>query len=285
MKAGPQDLVRGITRVASLPAVYIKLNEAIGNPLSSSRDLERIVSEDAALTARLLRIANSALYGFPSRIETISHAITVLGFQQLHDLTLGCSVVSIFRDVSPDLVDMESFWRHSVACGVAARILASFRREPNAERYLVAGLLHDIGRLILFLERPELARQALYAARERGELLYRMERELFGFDHADVGAALLQAWRVPVRLAEAVRYHHAPQRAGDSMLDASVVHLADIVANAMGYGSSGERYVPPLHAESLRLVGLPVSIIDPTLDQLSVQYAEAVGHILGRDAA
>ena len=270
-----------MVKVASLPVVFVKFNEALKNPYTTNRDLEKILSEDSALAARVLRIANSAMYNFPARIDTVARAITVLGQQQLHDIVLACSVVQMFKDIPQEMVDMESFWLHSIACGAAARILASFRRQPNTERFFAAGLLHDIGRLICYLQLPRPSAEALALSRERGQVLYRSEREVMGFDHAKVGGLLLKAWRLPEALVSAVAHHHRPQAAGGYALEAGIVHVADIMCHALRYGTSGEVFVPPLQEEAWQHVDLPVDVIPPALDQLAVQTGEAVKFILG----
>ncbi|TNF36982.1 MAG: HDOD domain-containing protein, partial [Gammaproteobacteria bacterium] len=144
-------LLRNTPKLASLPTVYNKLNEAVDSPTSSSQDIADIIMEDSALAARLLKLSNSAFFGFPSRIDTISQAVTVIGMRELRDLVLATSVVSMFKDIPTNLVSPESFIEHSIATGVAARVMATHRRESNVERFFVAGLLHDIGRLVLFM--------------------------------------------------------------------------------------------------------------------------------------
>jgi len=149
-KIDPQRLVQGIVKVASLPSIYLKIEKAIADEKTSNNDLADIVAEDTALAAKLLRLANSAMFSFPSKISAIPQAVTIIGSRQLRDLVLACSVTSVFKDMPAQLVDMESFWRHSVASAVTARILSQTRNDSNIESAFVAGLLHDIGRLFLF---------------------------------------------------------------------------------------------------------------------------------------
>ena len=281
IKRDPALIVRGVTKVASLPTVFVKLDEAINSPRSTNKDLAKIISDDTALAARLLRIANSALYNFPQKIDTVTHAITVIGISQLRDLVLACSVIKMFKDMPEDMLTMESFWRHSMACGIAARVIAGTRREANVERFFVAGLLHDIGRLIMLMEMTQ-EMSIVFGTREKTpELLYSIEHELLGFDHARLGGLLLKAWQLPERLEEAVTFHHHPHRARKFPIDASIIHLADIIANAMRLGSSGERYVPPLNEEAWKAIDRTPDIMVTVMDQLTSQYNDAVQFILG----
>lgn len=280
MKWTVEKLLRETPAISSLPGAYTRLNEAVNDPRTSSRDVANVITEDTGLAARLLRIANSAFYGFPSKIDTISRAVTLVGTRQLRDLALATSIIKQFEGLSEGVVTMESFWRHSVACGVVARILATHRREPNVERFFIAGLMHDIGRLLMFSTIPELAMEALDEAEHCRELLYRTERSLLGFDHADVGGALLRQWKLPVHTVSAVACHHRPATDSGLYIDTAIIHIADLIANAMRIGSSGERYVPALDNDAWKRLGLSESILAITLSELERQYQDAVTIIL-----
>lgn len=275
------DLVRGAVEVGTVQGLYERLTKVIDHPLSSAADVGRVIAEDPGLTARLLRLVNSPIYGFPSRIDTVSQAISIVGMTQLRDLAIGTSFMSLFANVPSHLVDMQSFWRHSIACGLAARQLAAHRREANVERFFVAGLLHDIGRPVIFTKAPLDAASALLEARQTGQLLYDVEHRLFGFHHGAVGAALLDRWRLPRFLIEAAAWHHTPRLAGRFATDTSIIHLADVFANALALGSSGEHLVPTFEPEAWELVGFAPDALPGLLRQVEVQFGHAVNAILG----
>jgi putative nucleotidyltransferase with HDIG domain len=268
-------------QVGTVQPIYERLGAVMNHPLSSSTDIGGVIAEDPDLTARLLRLVNSPIYGFPSRISTVSQAISIVGMNQLHDLAVAASFIQLFGDVPQELVSMDSFWRHSVACALGARILAAQRREPNIERFFVAGLLHDIGRPILFLKLPDQSRQALERARRTGELLHGIETEVFGFHHGQVGAALLDRWRLPSVLQEAVAFHHQPRHASRFPIETAVVHVADHIANALQFGTSGEHLIPPLAAEGWDRLGLAPAVLPAVLSQLEHQFGDAVTAMLG----
>jgi len=279
----PEQIINGVTQVVSLPAVVMKLSEAIQDPRTSNQDIENIVSEDSALAARVLRIANSAMYSFPSKVDTINKAVTVIGLQQLNDIVLACSAVKAFQNVSQDIVDMEMFWQHSIAVGTAARLLAVQRRESNIERFFTAGLLHDVGRLILLMELPVKSKEVIEHASQEGCYLYHAEKKIIGYDHAMIGAMLLKKWKLPDSLVLSTHYHHKPSLTSQYQLEASVVHLSDIIVHAMNYGSSGEKFVPALGKKVLATTDIGMDVLDNLLEQLSIQYVEAVKFILGDD--
>jgi len=275
------DLLKGVQSVASLPGVYLRLSAVVSDPRSSAADVGNVIAEDPGLTARLLRLVNSAMYGFPSRIETVSHAISIVGTAQLQDLALATSVIRLFARLPEHLVSMESFWRHSVACGVAARTLATRRREANVERFFVAGLLHDIGRPIIYTQAADQARTAVQRCRESGRPLFEVEHEVLGFDHTHVGCALLEQWKLPASLREAVQHHHHPERATRFPVETALIHISDLVVNAMAFGTSGEPAVPPLSAPAWDVVGLAPELLGDVVDEVERHYEATVRVIAG----
>ncbi len=277
------SLVAGVSRLLSLPTVCERLVAVVNDPLCSNRDVARIIGEDPGLTARLLRLANSALYGFPAKIDTITRAVTIIGTHQLRDLAVVTGVVDLFDDSGDDALSLDAFWRHSVACGVAARVIATCRREVNVEHYFIAGLLHDVGRLVMATELPDRFPALVAESAAEGELLYRVERRRLGFDHTDVGAALLRRWNLPESLAIAVGSHHRPcPPDGACHIGAAIVHVADIIAHTLESGAGGERFVPPLDARAWDQLRLPVTVLPWILTQVQSQFEDAVGMIFGK---
>jgi len=283
MARSAEHIIKSTTQVASLPTIYIKIDEALNSANCSTQYLVDILGEDTALSARLLRLANSAMFNFPNKIDSVSQAITIIGTQQLRALVLASSVMKLFKDIPEDLINMEMFWRHSIACAVSARVIASLRRAANIEYFFLAGLLHDIGRLIMFKEIPNEISQALKQASETKQLLFKVEKELLGYDHSKLGGMLLKEWKLPPQLIESTAYHHNPQRSSDFKDEVAVVHAADIIANSMQLGSSGERLVPTLDSQAWQRIGLPDAIINTIINELQKQYDIAVEFVLGSD--
>jgi HD-like signal output (HDOD) protein len=284
MALKPEDLLHGYIQVSSLPVIYTRVNEAVNNPRSSTSDISKVISDDPGLTSRLLRLVNSAFYGYPNKIDTISRALLIVGTQQLRELALATSVITMFDGISARLVNMESFWRHSIACGIAAKILATYRKtESHSERFFVAGIVHDIGRLILFKKRPHEAEEALTISRSDEQPLYQAEQKVLGFDHAEIGRSLLLMWNIPPVLQEIVAFHHNPGGAVSHKVEAAVIHVADIIAHGMQFGTSGERFVPPLNEKAWDLIDLPLSVLPPLLDQIEREVGEVQRLIFRND--
>jgi HD-like signal output (HDOD) protein len=275
MPLDARSLVAQAGPLASLPAVHARLNEALVNPLASATAIAAIIAEDAGLAARLLRLVNSPFYSFARRVDTVSRAVVLVGTRQISDLALATCIVRMFDGIPAHYVDMETFWLHGLATGVAARVIGMRCGDIHVERLFVAGVLHDVGRLLIYRAVPDLARDIL-RSRCEGELSLEVERKLLGFDHADVGGALLHAWNLPESLEDAVACHHRPAEDPRSPRASATVHVADIVAHALEAGSSGERLVPPLDSVAWERLGLPVSALASILDQTELQLQGAL---------
>ncbi len=276
MCADLNQLIKSREDIPSLPTIFYQVNEAVNDPRSSMRDIAQIISADQSLSARLLRLVNSAFFGFPSKIDTISHAVTIIGTKQLRDLALATNVIQIFKGIPAELIEVRPFWEHCIGCGIASRLLASYHKAPNIEQFFVTGLLHDIGRLILYWKNPEQASAALALSAEKGVFLHRAERDVMGYDHADVGGLLLKEWRLPQSLETAVMYHHRPSRSSRFPAEAGITHIADLITNALELGTSGERLVPTLDARAWVEIGLKASILGPMIQQMDQQFGDTV---------
>jgi HD-like signal output (HDOD) protein len=250
----PQSLVANITSLATLPEVAMRIARMVDDPRSSAADIGREISNDAALTGRLLRVANSPAFGQHGKIATISRAITVLGVRQVRDLTVGLTAIRTFDGIGNELITMESFWRHSVLCAVAAGQIASRRNSGRGESPFIAGLLHDIGQLVLFSRAPQLAREALLMSVDAADdlALYACERQVLGFDHGAVGVALAQNWGLPLSLQECIQFHHEPACAQAHLVEVATIHIANSVAVLAEIGSNDPQDAPPLAPEALR---------------------------------
>lgn len=259
-KINIHSLIDGHDRLPTLPEVYFRLKELIDDPNSSFEEIGEILGHDAGLSVRLLRIVNSPYFGFRSKIDSISYAVSAIGMDQLANLVLSTVVVDQFRGIPDSLINMRSFWEHSLACGLAARIIATNRNEPNTERFFVAGLLHDIGRLLICMRIPDKFMASMQRAKSCEKHLYLAEREVMGFDHAQAGALLLKTWNLPQCLEEAVGFHHRPSKARNHRLEASVIHIADIVANTLQLGSGGENDIPTLDSAARELTEMGESL-------------------------
>jgi HD-like signal output (HDOD) protein len=278
----PQALVANITNLATLPEVALRIARMVDDPRSSAADIGREIANDAALTVRLLRIANSPAFGQHGKIATISRAITVLGVRQVRDLTVGLTAIRTFDGIGNELITMESFWRHSVLCAVAAGQIASRRNGGRGESPFVAGLLHDIGQLVLFSRAPQRAREALLMSVDAADdlALYACERQVLGFDHGAVGVALAQNWGLPLSLQECIEFHHEPARAQTHPVDVATIHIANSVAVLAEIGSQDPLDAPPVAPEALRAAKCDPQLLPEIVAETQAAAAEILPMLL-----
>ncbi len=236
-----QELTSQIDGLTSLPMVYERVREQLQSPHGSVFEVARLVSADPALTARLLRLVNSAMFGHRGEIDSVVRAVQILGLQQVHDLVLAMSLHAMFAGVKPAQLDMNQFWRDSVLCALAARAIAQITHHPGQERVFVLGLLADIGHLVLFQTTPALADEARQIARQTDEALHLVERRIIGCDFAEVGATLMDQWRVPSSFATAIGTQTLPRLGGEHAGDAAILNLARHIVQADARNESSKQ--------------------------------------------
>jgi len=225
-----------IREISTLPQVMMRIMEIITDDRSSAIDLAEEIAKDTSLTAKILKMVNSAYYGFYREISKVSDAVVVLGFNEIRRLSLAISVLDRFGGGSDER--RVAFWNHSFACAAMSDILAREQHLQDQGAF-TAGLLHDIGKAILDQYFSEMFEAVRERKGQNGLGTHEIERELFGFDHADVGYWLSERWNLPVTLSEAIHYHHRPESATEMPELAQLVHLADKLANEfMGAGAS-----------------------------------------------
>lgn len=281
MTITPRDLIDIVP--VSPPQVYTRLCELLADPDTTSEDMARVIAVDPALTGRLLKLANSSFYGFSMPIETVARAITMIGTQQLAHLVLVTEAVSAFSGITTTLMDMQRFWRHSVYVGVMARILAQQVKADNAELVFTAGLLHDIGSLMIYQGVPDLAQEALHRSRKSNLPLQVAEQQVMGFDHAAVGGELMRAWHLPTSLECAVEYHHSPESkyAIREYRAVGIVHLADVLSSISGAARASETgtgLVPAPYHGAWAMAGLSMDLaLNTIVENADAQFTETLG--------
>ncbi|MDF1588385.1 MAG: HDOD domain-containing protein [Gammaproteobacteria bacterium] len=272
MTLSADTLVTKSLELVSPPSTYAQLSTLIQQANTSADDISEVINTDPALTTRLLKIVNSPYYGFPSQINTIPRAITIVGTKELIQLVLATSVINAFKGIPGSLINLDEFWRHSLACALTAKHIAKRCKLPATEQFFTSGLLHNIGCLVMYQSMPELAREAINAAQFGQELIYQAERRIFGFDHTEVGEALIRKWRLPESLIEPARLHHSPELAVNDPLHVAIIHVADIMVTATGeFGHSGDHHVPPLNPVAWEQLQLPADVIPEILHDVAQQ--------------
>jgi putative nucleotidyltransferase with HDIG domain len=260
MPLNEEETKRIISRLKDLPTlpqVVAKVMQIVSNPMASAADLNEVIAVDQALTAKVLRLANSAYYGFPKEITTIPQAVVILGFNTIRNLALSVSVHKmLFEGRERAHFSPREFWKHSVGVAVASKMLAKrigFKAEENA---FTAGLLHDIGKN--FFEQHTLNEYhgVLDTALLGEEPLWKVEQAQLGLDHAQVGAWMAEKWNLPPDLAAAILHHHQPGQETQHQVMVSIVHAANAICLRQGIGASGDRSSAAIEPEVMALLRL-----------------------------
>jgi len=225
-----QELVKETANVVSLPEIYLRLKQVIDDPQTGMADVADVLLRDPGLTASILRLANSALFVFASRVDTVSRAVTLLGPAQIHDLVLATTVTRAFDGVSEGVMNMDVFWQNSIYRAVFSRILAAQCDVLDSERLFIQGLLAEVGHLVMYHCLPEQCQAAIQEAEQSGVPLHQVESSMIGCNYAEVGAELLKEWQLPDSICTTVRQHVSPEGVDDFVLESSIVHIASQVA-------------------------------------------------------
>jgi putative nucleotidyltransferase with HDIG domain len=272
----PKTLVKDLDQLVSLPDVCIRVNQLMGSGNFSSAQVAEIISQDADISARLLRVVNSSFYGLPNKIETLSRAVTIVGADDLRNLVMAATAMRTFTGIPKQLVDMTEYWQHSVTTGVMAQSLAKHSNVLHSERLFVMGLLHDIGRLAIYLTLPEKATDVLYITGGDNWILPQTEADIIGFTHLDVGAELMRSWGLPDSFAAVAGYHNNPQQAGDYQLETSLVHIAKAIANGEMVGLNVKEMLWAINPFAWEMTGLSPETVSPMIDEMVVKSHEAL---------
>ncbi len=273
-KLTAQTLIQGSVELFSLPDIYFQISEMINDPRFMAHDMGLVISKDAALSARLLKIVNSSFYGFQAKIDTISRAITIVGIEDLKSLVLATSVIDKFNKIPAELVDMTEFWMRSIYCGMMAKLLAKKSSVLHYERLYVAGLLSDLGSLVLYNLLPEESLEVLLAADYDRLKIAGLEREMIGFTHADVSSELVKSWGLPESLHEAIGCYLNPELSHVHKLDAHLLYLASFLTDKCRQKDFTEDLYQNLTFETISLTRLDVEKIQDVMHQVDEEFSQ-----------
>jgi HD-like signal output (HDOD) protein len=262
--------VENISTVPTVPSVLKQLSTIIENPKISLNEISHFVSKDPALTTKILQMVNSALYGFPGRISSVNHAVMLLGLNVVKGLLLSVSVFEIMHKA------MIGLREHSIGVAIASKVIAQKKGLKEPEEVFVAGLLHDVGKVILILMYPDEYDKAVKESETSAIAIFETERNHFSETHAAVAGWLSEKWHFPKKLCDCLANHHRPQVSTLAPLETSIVHMADILVKARGIGFSGDNLVPELNPQAHEILNLTEADLREVLKELedSVEQTE-----------
>lgn len=272
-----KQLTERIVGLPTLPSMLQNINRLMLNPRTSAKEVAQIISSDPAIASKVLRVVNSSFYGFPNRISTITHAIVILGFNTVKSIVLSSTIFDIFKKTGQDeTFNRTDFWKHSLGVGAASRAIGRIVGYSALEEIFIAGLLHDVGKIVLDQFLHDKFAEILQKAEREKILVREAEEQLLGVNHAEIGAWLFEKWNLSKGLVEAVRHHHNPALAGEHQRLAAIVHLGDIVVRSLRFGSGGDGKVPPISETAWNSLGMGAAPFDRIFKETGEEMEKAV---------
>lgn len=264
------QVVSRVKDLPALPAIVTRVIQLTEDPNSTAKDLSDVLGQDQSLAAKVLRLANSAYYGFPRRINSITDAVVLLGFGTIRSLIMAASVYDVLkRPVEGYALAPGELWRHSQACAMGARLIAQRAKYRSLEQAYVAGLLHDIGKIVLNEYMAEAYQKVIEKVMEKQVPFMEVEAEILGFDHSVVGAKVAEKWNLPIELVEAIGCHHRPMQSTSNPEVTSIVHVADSLCMMMGIGLGLDGLYYPLDEKAIELLKLKPEDLETIISRLA----------------
>lgn len=264
-----RTIIKNISSLPTLPGILTKLNALSQDGSAPVEEISRLISSDQILSAKILKLVNSPFYGFSRRVSTISNAIILLGINVAKSLVLSSSIFEIMEK------NVVGLWEHSMGAGIAANVIARRLGLPDPEETATAGLLHDIGKVFIKIEMKDDYDHLISLIRDRDISILDAERELLDSDHAEIGEWLARAWMLPDKLIEPIARHHQVEKATTHRQKTAVVHLADVIVKASGFGFSGDDLVPCIQPVAWQALGLNDTILEQIVGEVEEKLMDA----------
>jgi len=265
-----------IDSLPTLNDVVSRINREIQNPRTTADQIGKIISTDQSLTISILKLVNSAFYGFPRKINTISHAVAILGFNTIKNLVLTTSLLTTLKTTTHSpLFDQKKFWMHSLAVGVFAREIGERSNFQKMEELFLAGVIHDIGKIILLSFFTHEFERALNTAISDEVLLIDAERKILGFDHTEVGYWIAEKWQLPEYLSQVILNHHSPEKSLDYYKICAIIQLSDILVRGLSIGYAGDSYNQIIAESNWDMLGLNTDVIPQIIENGEREFAKS----------
>lgn len=263
-------IVNKIEDIEVMPEIIQEIIQLTEDPDSTVHDIEKVILKDQVLTTKILRLANSAYYGYARKISTISQATVLLGFQAIKGIAMASTVKSYMtQELKGYSLEKDELWIQSQSCAIISRFLAKSIKYTNPEEAYIAGLLRDIGKTILNQHMEKEYLEILSLVKENDLSFLDAEKQVLGFNHAEIGAKVAAKWNLPKELVDAIGLHHTPELATENPLLVSIVHIADAITMIMGVGLGLDGLAYSLSPKAVQTLGLNEIDFENIISQVS----------------
>ncbi len=269
-----QNIINKVNEFPTLPTIYIALSEVMANPRSTINDAADILSKDQAATAKILKAANSSLFGFRINIDTITKAIFYLGFDEVKNLVSTLKIINLFNNNGNSHISAIDLWKHSIAVGVINRNLGALMAIKNLENYFIAGILHDIGKLFFYKYYHDEYQKVIDYAITNNLEIRQAEQLILGITHTIAGQMLAEKWKLPRLLVNAISYHNTGMVNGRVDFLVATLHIANIIATALEFGVSFEEIIPQPNILVWEKLNFPEGAIKNAIPKIIQDYNE-----------
>ncbi|MDD3365313.1 MAG: HDOD domain-containing protein [Syntrophomonas sp.] len=264
-----ESIVEAVNDLPALPHVVVKIMKLTEDPNATAQQLNDVLNQDQVMTAKVLRLANSAFYGFPRRIATVTDATVFLGFKTVRSIVMAASVSDLLsQEVEGYALASGELWRHSQCVAISARLIAKNCKFYTVDVAYTAALLHDIGKVVLNSTMKQSYHEVVAMVESENLPFTEAEDRILGFNHAVVGAKIAEKWNLPPELVEAIAYHHNPEQSKINRQLTSIVHVADAICLSMGMGIGIDGMLYPLSPEAMQFLKFSEKEADNTISQL-----------------
>lgn len=272
-----EKLLQMIDDFPTLPTVYSSLNDVISDKDATAEDVARVVVQDQATTVKLLKVANSPMYGFVSKVDNITKAVQYIGFNEVRNIVMAISVMKLFKRENTEYdAKIIELWKHSIATGITARVLAGKLGIREKENYFIAGVLHDIGKLFFYHVFKKLYFQMVLQAKEQKLNLNAFEKKKFTIDHGEIGYMLGKNWQLPESLLTTIKYHETGLVDGEFFKETAIVHIANFIVQMLELGDSGNFILSRPNKDVVNKLGISSKILEEIKDEIIEGYQDSV---------
>ncbi|MBC8205457.1 HDOD domain-containing protein [bacterium] len=269
------NLIARLKDLPALPQIYVRLAQTLNDPRATAQQIASLISADPVMSAKLLKLVNSSFYNFPQKITSVANAVSLLGFDTICNMVLSSTVIGLFRSEQKAAAEIiNKIWEHSLGVAIVSRLIARKKGIKDNDDCFIAGLLHDIGKIIIAYFFVDDFNQVWDKLQGDSQDTLDAENDTLGYTHVDAGSILAEKWELPELIIDVIKYHHKPYESKSNEIQTAIVHTADVFSLALNYGDMNQK-VPRLDSDAWKSIGMGVDDIEPLLKSSDRDFEES----------